>query len=66
MLALTKKADQPTEEYYAQVRSNPLARQVKHADIHDNLDPRRMALLDEATFKRFAAKYGEAITEVLG
>lgn len=65
VVALTKVADEPMEEYYARVRANPLARQVKHADIHDNLDPQRMALLDETTFQRFAAKYGKAIVEIL-
>jgi len=52
--------------YHARVRANDLARSVKHADLHDNLDPQRMALLDEATFTRFAAKYGKAIAEILG
>lgn len=66
VVALTKRPGQPTAEYYAQVRTRPLARQVKHADIHDNLDPLRMALLDEATFERFATKYGKAIMEILG
>ena len=27
------------DEYYARVRANGLALQVKYADIHDNLDP---------------------------
>lgn len=66
VVALTKVDGEASEMYFARVRSNELARQVKYADIHDNLDPLRMAQLDDATFKRLAAKYGKAIAEIFG
>lgn len=58
----------PTVEpatYYARIRANALATKVKLADLADNSDPERLALLDEATRTRLAAKYAVAY-EALG
>jgi (p)ppGpp synthase/HD superfamily hydrolase len=46
--------------YYLGVRSNPLALRVKLADIADNADEERLALLDEKTAARLRRKYAKA------
>lgn len=58
--ALTHRSGETRADYYARVRRNPLALQVKYADIDDNTDPVRTAQLDEATRTRLAAKYDAA------
>ncbi len=58
--AITHRPGEPRADYYARVGRNPLARQVKDADIDDNTDPARTALLDDATRSRLAAKYAAA------
>lgn len=58
--ALTRQDGEAAEAYYARVRSNPLARAVKHADLDDNTDPTRMALLDTPTRTRLQKKYAHA------
>lgn len=47
-------------DYYLRVRSNPLALRVKLADIADNSDEARLALLDEAMASRLRRKYAKA------
>jgi len=47
-------------EYYAIVRSNPLTLRVKLADIADNSDEARLALLDDKTARRLRRKYQNA------
>lgn len=47
--------------YYSGVRSNPLARRVKLADIADNSDEARLALLDAKTADRLRRKYANAL-----
>ena len=47
-------------EYYAVIRSNPLALRVKLADIADNADESRLALLDDKTAARLRRKYAKA------
>lgn len=63
--AMTKRPGESLAEYYRRVRANPLALQVKRADIDDNTDPQRAAQLDERTRARLAAKYAAA-REALG
>lgn len=46
--------------YYEHVSANPLALRVKLADIADNADEARSALLDETTAARLRRKYAEA------
>lgn len=60
VLVLTKSPGEPNERYYARVRTNTLARNVKLADIADNDDPVRLAALDVATRDRLTAKYHKA------
>jgi (p)ppGpp synthase/HD superfamily hydrolase len=64
--ALTRSDEVPSERYYAVIRESELARQVKLADMHDNLDPRRLAKLDAPTAHRLAAKYGAALVALFG
>ncbi|MFD0738294.1 phosphohydrolase [Lysobacter koreensis] len=47
--------------YYAGIRANPLALRVKLADIADNANEGRLALLDAATAARLRRKYAKAI-----
>jgi (p)ppGpp synthase/HD superfamily hydrolase len=54
------------ERYYAAIRGNAIALAVKLADIADNSDPARLALLDEQTQPRLRRKYSKALTALLG
>lgn len=62
VLAISYNPDEETrDEYYARVKANPLARRVKFADIASNLDPLRLAMLDEPTRLRLINKYAHAL-----
>lgn len=65
VLAVSKRDDEPAEEYFARVRAVPLAVLVKTADLTDNTDPTRRARLDADTRDRLTAKY-ERACELLG
>lgn len=52
--------------YYAEIRANPVALRVKLADIADNADESRLALLDEKTANRLRRKYAKAIAALTG
>ncbi|MFZ1285925.1 MAG: HD domain-containing protein [Candidatus Phosphoribacter sp.] len=58
--ALTRRPDEPADDYYARVAADPLALLVKRADIADNCSPERLGLLDDATQTRLLAKYTHA------
>lgn len=58
--ALTKRAGESLEAYYAGVRLDDIAVLVKTADLDDNTSPARQALLDDATRERLQAKYARA------
>lgn len=61
--AITRLPDERPEPYYQRVARNSLALSVKYADIDDNSDPERLALLaqtDPETAERLAAKYAKA------
>jgi hypothetical protein len=47
-------------DYYGRIAANPLALRVKLADIADNADESRLALLDEKTADRLRRKYANA------
>jgi len=66
VVALTRTASEDPAVYYRRVRANTLARQVKLADIHDNLDPLRIAKLDNTTRNRLVLKYGKALQMLFG
>ena len=61
----SKRPGEPLKDYYARVMAHPVARTVKLADIADNTDPNRLALLDEPTRVRLTAKYAQG-RQVLG
>lgn len=52
---------QTNASYYERIRRNPLSLRVKLADIADNADESRLALLDEATADRLRRKYAKAL-----
>lgn len=62
---LTHRSREPRVDYYARIRQDPRAVRVKLADIADNSDPARLAVLDEATRERLTAKYAKT-REALG
>lgn len=49
------------EFYYANIRNNPGALQVKLADIHDNTQAWRLSYLPQATQDRLRDKYAKAV-----
>lgn len=60
VVAVSKVPGESVEGYFARVRSDPLAIAVKTADLADNTDPARLAVLDAATRERLVAKYERA------
>ncbi|MEV7773964.1 HD domain-containing protein [Kitasatospora sp. NPDC086791] len=63
--ALTRRPDEPVEDYTARILATPGALLVKRADLAHNSDPARLASLDRATAERLAAKYAR-MRELLG
>jgi (p)ppGpp synthase/HD superfamily hydrolase len=58
--ALTKHPGEPLEDSMARAAANPIACAVKRADIADNSDPDRLALLDTATAQRLRHNYADS------
>lgn len=58
---LTKLKGESRDDYYARVKSNPIALVVKLADISDNSNPDRLAKLDPETRERLTQKYAYAV-----
>ncbi|MFJ8074929.1 HD domain-containing protein [Streptomyces sp. NPDC096176] len=65
VLALTRGEDEDLEVYTQRILATPGALLVKQADLAHNADPARLAVLDEATRDRLAAKYAK-IRRLLG
>jgi (p)ppGpp synthase/HD superfamily hydrolase len=63
---LTRCTDYDMAIYYGEIRQNHLALRVKLADIADNADESRLALLDEKTASRLRRKYARAIAALTG
>lgn len=63
---LTKKPHVARSDYFAAIRAHAVARIVKTADLIDNTDPERVALLDNTTRSRLAEKYAESWALLLG
>ena len=55
--ALTKRPDEGYEQAVARAAAHPLAATVKAADLADNSDPARLALLDARRRERLETKY---------
>lgn len=64
--ALTHRDGESNEHYWARVRDNPLALVVKLADIADNMNPDRLALLEPEHRDRLIAKYTRARQALMG
>jgi (p)ppGpp synthase/HD superfamily hydrolase len=60
VVAVSKVAGESTEGYFARVNADPIAVAVKTADLADNTDPQRLALLEDATRERLQTKYARA------
>lgn len=58
---ITHLPNEPRAEYYARVKQNNYARQVKIADIADNLNEFRLGRLDPKEAMRLRVKYAEAL-----
>lgn len=64
--ALTRRDEESYADFIARVKTDPLAANVKLADISDNLDPRRLNQLDEVTRARLIEKYSPALQMLAG
>lgn len=58
---LTRIKRETEQEYYDLILTDPIATRVKLADIADNADETRLALLDEKTADRLRRKYKKAL-----
>ncbi len=58
--AISRRREDDDAAYYRRVLMSPVARQVKRADIADNCDERRLALLNDESRVRLRAKYAAA------
>lgn len=63
---VTRAGHAHDDHYYARIRGSERATQVKLADIRDNTDPRRLALLEEPTQVRLLRKYAKALHAIHG
>lgn len=61
VVCVTRYPHDTPRAYYASIRSDPLALRVKLADIADNADESRLALLDPKTAERLRRKYAKAL-----
>lgn len=59
VLCLTRRRDEDYMDYIARVSKNPLAAEVKRADLQDNMDIRRIPSPTEKDFARIR-KYEQA------
>ena len=62
--AITRRPGEARNDYYARIRANPIALRVKAADLADNTDPARLAMLDPEERARLEAKYAHARHEL--
>lgn len=58
--ALTKATGEALEDAMRRVAHDPLALEVKRADIADNSDPQRLALLPDEIADRLREKYRQS------
>lgn len=65
-VVILTKTGGPLDDYYARVRTNPIALAVKLADVADNSDPSRLSRLEPAVRDRLTRKYAKALTALLG
>lgn len=59
--ALTKREGEPYVDFVERAKANPVAREVKLADVSDNLDPARLSKVDDpAVRQKLVDKYLDA------
>jgi len=63
---LTRDPIVADEDYYYSIRWDLLTKRVKLADIADNADEERLALLDPKTANRLRRKYAKALAALTG
>ncbi|GAP56284.1 GTP pyrophosphokinase [Arthrobacter sp. Hiyo6] len=66
VVLLTRTETNKGDGYYLEIRKNSVALAVKLADIDDNGDPKRTALLTEEKRDRLAVKYAHALKLLTG
>ena len=66
IIKLSREIAGSGEGYYAAILADPLALRVKLADIADNADESRLALLDDKTADRLRRKYAKARSALTG
>ncbi|MCL2315961.1 MAG: HD domain-containing protein [Actinomycetia bacterium] len=59
--AVSLREGESPAEYAARIAANPLAVQVKRADLRDNGDKHRLAQVDTATRARLTVKYADFV-----
>lgn len=64
ILTLTKQENQSYSEYLSNVKLSPRALLVKLADLADNSDPERLAVLPEVVAQRLRVKYTKAASDL--
>jgi hypothetical protein len=52
VVCLTRKSDESYDDFIKRLAPNPIAREVKIADLEDNMDVRRMPELSETDTQR--------------
>jgi 3-dehydroquinate dehydratase len=60
-MRLTRVGGQSSDDYYRNLRRSPITLRVKLADIADNANEERLALLDPKTANRLREKYRKAV-----
>lgn len=66
VLDLTRYKRPGQAAYYRSISENPIALRVKLADIADNVDETRLALLDPETATRLRQKYAAGLAALQG
>jgi (p)ppGpp synthase/HD superfamily hydrolase len=62
---MTHRDNESYKEYLKRVKSNPISKRVKLADITDNMSPNRMYMLDKPTRMRLEKKYRKGLVELV-
>lgn len=63
VVAISREPEESLESYCARTAENPLAQRVKFADLQDNSDPQRLAVLPKDVQQKLIAQYRQ--TEIL-
>ena len=64
--AISHRDNESAEDYLGRIKANALAKEVKKADLADNMNEQRLALLDQDTAQRLRMKYTKALALLSG